>query len=354
MSSLDSAIAHAESQLRFIPTRALRHARLISLLNEQTGSRFSFAQKLDDLGRLLGGVGWPLTPHRLGVIGKLSPILNVLALSSELHDYFWDSEPRMAYVVPDAELHRSLLFEFICRPLDEIHIATVPFAPNPDGTRALVMMTRGQADRPYSPRDLRALEKIGAHFEAEWRDVPVGDFFQPRASRAAEHLIALDAALEVVSMPLFAQALVAVFYGSLPKNGGSRPSLPEGLLGDIREQLQSAFRSFVPPPGNDFHSAFFRAYRGRVLCVNIQSASGGGFTLTIHEDASRHARLRRVKAACWEELARDRHAVFSAALALLDDERDPAVLARRAGIALLKPSSVQRILNQARRIVERC
>ncbi len=354
MRSLDQAIARAEAQLRFIPTRTLRQMRLLAILNEQTSSTFSFTQRLDDLGRLIGGDAWPLAPWRLARIAENGPALNVLTLSSELHDHLWACRPGAAYTVPDDEFRRSLLYEFICRPLDELYVAAVPFARLDDGSQAQVMMTRSHDRPPYGAHDLRTLEKLCAHFAADWEDVPIGGIHQPRGPRAADHVVALDRELRPVALPFYAHALLAAFYGSLPKDAGDRPSLPTELAADILRQRHTSLGSYLTLPEETFHYAFTRAHRGRVLCLSVESASDGGYRLTCHEDASKHERLRRLKKACWEELERDRCTVFRAALALLDDVRDPAELARRAGLTAHKPASALRIVNRAKVIVAAC
>jgi hypothetical protein len=351
MRSLDQAIARAEAQLRFIPTRVLRQTRLLALLNEQTGSTFSFTQRLDDLGRLIGGDAWPLAPWRLRVINNYSPAFNVLALSSELHDYLWECPPGTAFVVPDDEFRASLLYEFCARPLDELYVAAVPFPRRKANSQTQVMMTRSHDRPPYSSSDLRTLEKICAHFAPDWEDVPTGGLHQPRLPRATEHLSLLDAELHATAIPLYSQALIATFYGRLPRNDAGQPQLPGELVTHLRHHRQTSLRSYRPGGEEDFHHAFTKAHRGRVLCLAVQSAPGGSYRLTCHEDASKHERLRRLKKMCWEELTRDRHTVFNAALALLDDVRDPVELAHRAGITALKPASALRIINRARSIV---
>ncbi|MEY2879175.1 MAG: hypothetical protein RLZZ15_1555 [Verrucomicrobiota bacterium] len=93
MKTLDHAIAHLESQLRFIPTQLLRRMAIFRLLNEQTGSAFSVAHRFDDLSRITSAAFWPLSPWRLGVIAAHGPTLNLLGVMSELHDYLWESTP---------------------------------------------------------------------------------------------------------------------------------------------------------------------------------------------------------------------------------------------------------------------
>jgi hypothetical protein len=73
-------------------------------------------------------------------------------------------------------------------------------------------------------------------------------------------------------------------------------------------------------------------------------------TLSVHEDMSQHAKLRRIKAAC-HALKRDRRAVFTAAMLVAEGLHSTAEIARRAGFGKLKPASALRLVNQARRVV---
>jgi hypothetical protein len=232
--------------------------------------------------------------------------------------------------------------------LDERHVATLPYTRHSDESQTLVFMTRGHEQSPYTPADLRTMEEICARFATHFADMPAG-VLAPRALKTTEHEIILDAQLHPADFPRHAQAILSLFYGRLSTDSAGQPQLPAELTARLRQHRQTAVAT---PTADDeeFRFAFTRPYRGRLLCLTAASAPAGGWRLTCHEDLSCYDRLRFVKKACWDELARDRRAVYHAALALLDGERDPAVVARRAGIAALKPSSAVRIINQARKI----
>ncbi len=349
--SLDQAIARAAAQLPFIPTAGLRQMRIQALINEQTASTYSFTYLLDDLGRALAAGGcFPIVPWRMIKLYEIMTPLNALALLSELHDLLWASPPGQAYTLPDSLLLNSHFYELVCRPLDERYVAICPFAPRADGNQCATIATRDHRSPPFEPRDLRVIDRICGHFSAHLQELSPGPL-QPPAPRPAEQVVALDSELRPTALPLYCHALLWIFYGRLPRDPAGRILLPVALVADLRRHQEASLRSFLPAGEEGFHYAFTKAQRGRVLCLSVQSAPGGGYRLTLHEDASKHERLRRLKKICWDELERDRCTVFRAALALLDDVRDPAELARRAGLSAHQPASALRIVNRARSIV---
>jgi len=127
--------------------------------------------------------------------------------------------------------------------------------------------------------------------------------------------------------------------------------LPTALEADIKRYREESSRGVqIQSADIAFYHAFTKAHRGRVLCLSVQSHPGGTFQLSLHEDLSQHERLRRIKDAC-RALPRDRSSVFSACLVVAEGVSATEEIAKRAGLAALKPSSALRIVNQARKIV---
>lgn len=347
---LAASIARCRSQLRFIPIRALREARVLALLNEATGSDFTCAHLLDPIGNYLNASLWPLPPPwRLAVMNELGPALIALMPNSDLLLDAWDREPEVTFVLPEVTFRPSLLRYFICRPLKESHLAILGYPERSSGERVAVFLTREALDRPYNDKDLHVADQVCATFAAELSAMEPARLFMPRHPSTAEHSFALDVDFRPLAPSIYAQAVLALFYAGRREAADGSPCLPAALEADLRAHQQSHQRLGDTSP-DDHAYAFSKNHLGRVLLVSVRATPGGGYQLTVHEDLAQHARLFRIKGAC-RNLSRDRTTVYITCLLLAEGVRDPAEIARRGGFAKLKESSAQKIINQAKRIV---
>jgi hypothetical protein len=351
--SLDQAIAHVETQLRFLPTATIRRMRILALLNEATTSACSVVHLHDSIGNYVGGVLWPLPAWRLLKMGSdIGTAQTALGVCSDLFDALWDRRTGTSFTIPDSLFHDSLLYRFCYRSLDIRHLALHGYPAQTDGHQVVVFSTRNHADGvPYEAAALEKMDRICTHFAAELSSLEPAGPYMPRPTLPTEHVAPLDAALRPNEpLPHYVQAMLALFYGPDPANSPDLAHhLPAQLQTDIRQHL-SDYQRTVTPTGTAFIHAFTKPHRGRVLCLSVESHPTGTFTLRLHEDLSQHRRLHRMNLAC-RALERDRRAIFSACLVIAEGVHADPEIARRAGFAALKPSSALRLNNQARKIV---
>jgi hypothetical protein len=350
MSTLDEAIARCRSQLRFIPTRALRAARVVALLSEVTQSDEIWADLLDGLGSYLGGAMWPPpSPWKLARMHEVGPAFITLMPNCDLRLSYWDREPSVTFAMPAKLVHDSLLYRFVMQPFKEFHLAIYGYPERANGDQVVILFTREENGPPYSDGDLRSADLVCAAFADELLVLEPARVFMPRHPSAAEHVFTLDTDFRPLGPSLYAQALLALFYGGHREAVDGSPRLPATLEADLRAHHDTHQRLGDIAPG-DYGYAFSKNYMGRVLLVNLRATPNSGYQLTVHEDLAQHARLHRLKAAC-RRLTRDRTNVYVTCLLLAEGVRDPAEIARRGGFPNHKPSSALKIINQARRIV---
>ena len=353
MRTLDESIARCRSQLRFIPTRALREARVLALLNEATGSDCVCVHLMGPLGDYLSGAIWPLPgPWRLSSMHQVGPSLIVLMPNSDLGLFGWDRETGKAFVLPEEVFRPSLLNHYICRPLRESHVAILGYPERPAGDQVVFFFTREAPDRPYGEKDLRIADQICAAFADVFSEMEPARLFMPRHATPAEQTVALDADFRPRAPSLYAEAVLALFYRESPAAPDAPPRLPAALEADLRVHRAAHQRIGDTQPG-DFAYAFSKNHLGRVLLLNLRTSGATGddaYQLTLHEDLAQHPRLHRLKAAC-RGLARDRTLVYHTCLLLAEGLRDPVEIARRGGFPHHQPSSAQKIINQAKRLV---
>lgn len=348
--SVEQAIARCQSQLRFIPTLALKQIRVIKMLNDFIKSDLCLVDAIDSLAFVQLITGWPLRPERLVRMMRLDPIFQTLVPLNPIYCQLWTARPGIAFFLPDELYLQSLLYAFVFKELDARHVIVFPFSPSTsDGVQVIVYCLRGHEAPPYSAAELRIVEQVCHHFESILNAPSPADHYKFRPASPAEHEVTVDADFRPLSeMPLLVQALFALFYDTPRFAPGMPHALPNALLGDIRDALaQHRHIQYAAPPGL---CTFTKAQRGRVLCLTLEVLTTGGYRLILREDVSQYPRLRRLKAACLN-LKRDRVPVFNACLLLAEGVRDPKEIARRGGFPALKPSSAQKIINQAKRIV---
>jgi hypothetical protein len=350
MKSLDEAIARCQSQLRFIPIAELRQARVLMLLNELTNTHLSCGHLLDALGNYLSVTSWPLPgPWMLAKIHEIGPALIALMLNSDILLDAWDREPGVAFILPENIFRPSLLNHFICKQLNQNHLAIIGYPERSDGSRVALFITRDQSGPPYSDGDLRTIDRVCAVFADELSTLTPARLLMPRHATPREHTFALGPDFHPVAPSHYARAVLALFYDQRGEVSDGPPRLPVGLEADLRTHRDQNQR-LGDIDDEDFAYAFSKNHLGRVLLLNLRATSGGGYQLTVHEDLAQHTRLYRIKAAC-RQLTRDRTNVYVACLLVAEGVRDPAEIARRGGFGALKDSSALRLVNQARRIV---
>lgn len=326
----------------------LRPSRLLKRLVRATASDWGCVYWHDDLARPMGGSLWGLPRARRRELEEIGPVFNVLCPVSEIYEHIWDARPGVAFALPDSLLQGSLLYTFIAQPTDCRHVALFGYPMDPDGGQAMVLLARRHGTRAYEPRALRAMEDI-CRIGVTELPATLGEAPRPRHARPEEHTAALDAQLRPAALSRYMRALLALFYRVPGLEAESGLRLPTSLEHDIRRFREDYLRSVQPVDGGFYH-AFTKSHQGRLLCLAVQSHPDGSFQLTLHEDVSQLERLRRIKAAC-RALERDRASVFSASLIVAEGVQETAEIARRAGLAALKPSSALRIVNRARSIV---
>lgn len=140
-----------------------------------------------------------------------------------------------------------------------------------------------------------------------------------------------------------------MFYGSSPEELTDPARLPAALEADIRRYREETLR-FTQPVQGGYRHAFTKAHRGRSLCLEIRSNPKGIHTLSLYEDQSKHADLRRIIAAC-RLLDRDRGPVFTTCLILAEGWHDTDDIMKRAGLTKLKRSAALKIINPAKNIM---
>lgn len=350
MRSITQSITRCESQLRLIPVAALRQARILDLINEVTGSPYSFVSLFDDLNRLIGGSMSPILSWRLKLIPKLGPALQALAMSSELLDVLLDTNPGVASDFPDDFYLRSLLYEIIGKPMDYRYVACYRYPTRENGSGVILVVTRDHKNgKPFEPADLRAIKTICDRFSHDLSSIRPGWEHQPSLPSAKDHVLSTDAGGRCSRTSAFLGALITLFYGPLGADPAGKHVLPPAMVADIRKYRLAALSSFKPAE-KDFTYAFAVRKRGRVLWVDVRESRKGILTLTCKEDTSRHAQLSRIKTAC-ASLPRDRFNTYGAALALLDGLQTEEEITERAGFARMKSTSAARIISSARKVI---
>jgi hypothetical protein len=322
----------------------LNASRLIHHLLRVTRSEWGGLFLQDEAARVLGGRLWHRDREWLRRVVELEPVLRALAPANEIHEQIWDARRRTAFASPDALWVDSLIYRQIARPIDCRHVALYCCPARAGGGELLVLLARGHRGRGFAARELRVMEGVCRKADKVLANI-AGNLPRLRHAHPDEHAAELDAQLRLLALSPYLRAMLAFFYGETH----AELRLPEGLEHDIRHYRAEYLRSVLAVPGGFFH-AFTKARRGRVLCLNVQSNPGGTFRLTLHQDVAQHDRLRRIKTAC-AALARDRTSVFSACLVIAEGVQRHEEIARRAGLAALKTSSVRRIINRARSIV---
>jgi hypothetical protein len=350
MPPLDEAITRCRSQLRFIPFAAMRQARVLALLNEVTESHLSWAFLLDPLASTLNVSRWPLpSPRVLEMMYEFGPLMVSLMPNSDLNLALRDRNPGVAFAMPTDVFRSSLIHHYIGRAFNEYQLAACGYPVRANGDQVVVLAARGEGEPLYEDRDLLAMERVCAAFADELSVVEPARVLMPRHATPAEQTIALDSVFRPAKPSLYAQAVLALFYGGRREAADGTPLLPLALEADLRTHRDNHQRLGDIAP-QDYAYAFSKNHLGRVLMLHLRATASAGYHLSAHEDLSQHARLYRLKAAC-RGLSRDRTTVYLTCLLLAEGLRDPAEIARRGGFAALKPSSAQKIINQAKRLV---
>jgi hypothetical protein len=350
MRSIDESIACCQSQLRFIPTRPLREARVLALLKEATAADFAYVHLMDALGNFISGNVWPIPgPWKWAISNQVGSALIALTANSDLLLSVWTEAPGHAFILPDAVFHGSLLYHFVYRPLKEHRVIVYSYPARANGDQMGLFLTRESLERPFGERELRAADQICAAFADELNNPNPVRMFMPLHATPAEQTVALDAEFRPLAPSIYAQAVLALFYEGRREAADGTPCLPAAMESDLRAH-HAAHQRLGDTRSGDYACAFSKNHLGRVLLLNLRAAPAGGHVLTLHEDLSQHARLHRIKAAC-RSLTRDRTTVYHCCLLLAEGVRDPEEIARRGGFPHHKPSSALRIINQARNIV---
>lgn len=335
-----------DQELASIDGTIARQQWLLNLINKNTGSDFSAINLTDDVGRVLGGMAFPMTPRRIQQITKYAPTLNAVLTASPLHAQVWNHGPNRAYACPQPLFRSSPEYQSVYRHMG-MHYMAFFLYPAANGRR--VVLGISSARRGFSASQLRALEKICLRFSKDIIDVAPSGVPYSKHPVKSDHTATLDADLKPKAVSEYLHAMLAFFYGALPLAKDGSPMLPEGLLAEIQRCLRTRIPSVMPLEGGTSF-ALSKRRQGRALCT-VLILSGETKELWCYEDFSQLDYLGRVRLAC-RSLRRDQFAILSACLAIIDGAKGEREILKRACLSALKPSSGRRIVSAAKRILD--